>query len=381
MPSAPCFAQARERCPSRPASEFAAWPGRSPRRPRAPPRPPRDTRGCPGSRHRRAASPRSSTSSSCASDRQSTCNARSSDETRRRRDFAQRTPARAVRFAAHRLDGAIVRRGGVLRQLRRAARPARAAACPARSAEPSAGRRSRPSTSSQLKRRPAQPAELLAERLLGQRMLAAPRPAARWRFDLGHGAASAVRRRPPAARPRRPSTVRSTRHRAAAARSPANDLPQPAASARDRRSSRPAGRAGRRARSIAPWRKGQFDVARRRPARQRSAAAKDFVHAAALAPVSPAGRHRTTTPSPRLTAAGQLARRPGRRARRCTSPSSTPRLAELTRRHEHLVIAAVQPAGREAARERQLHLLDVARRELDRPAGHGRVDRLRDSAA
>ena len=45
------------------------------------------------------------------------------------------------------------------------------------------------------------------------------------------------------------------------------------------------------------------------------------------------------------------------------------------RGHQHLVVAALQPAGREATRERELHLFDIARRKHDRLRGHGRVDR------
>ena len=44
--------------------------------------------------------------------------------------------------------------------------------------------------------------------------------------------------------------------------------------------------------------------------------------------------------------------------------------------NQDLVIVAVQKAVRKAARKRELHLLDVARSERDRPAGPGRVDRL-----
>ena len=45
------------------------------------------------------------------------------------------------------------------------------------------------------------------------------------------------------------------------------------------------------------------------------------------------------------------------------------------RGHQHLVVAALEPAGREATRERELHLLDIARRKHDRLRGHGRIDR------
>ena len=45
------------------------------------------------------------------------------------------------------------------------------------------------------------------------------------------------------------------------------------------------------------------------------------------------------------------------------------------RRHEHLVVAALEPAGGKPPRERQLHFLDVAGRKRHRPAGDGAVDR------
>ncbi len=50
-------------------------------------------------------------------------------------------------------------------------------------------------------------------------------------------------------------------------------------------------------------------------------------------------------------------------------------LGRADARHEHLVVAAAQPAGRKPARERQLHLFHVAGRKPGGLARHGGVDR------
>ena len=69
------------------------------------------------------------------------------------------------------------------------------------------------------------------------------------------------------------------------------------------------------------------------------------------------------------TAAASISTRRPRTA--FTSPKQHAALGRAEAGHEHLVIAAAEPAGREAARERQLHLLDVVVGEVDaagRPA-------------
>ena len=58
-----------------------------------------------------------------------------------------------------------------------------------------------------------------------------------------------------------------------------------------------------------------------------------------------------------------------------TSPSNTPRLAELLPGTSRLWSLPSNQPG-EKPRERQLHLLDLPRRELDRPARQRRVDRF-----
>ncbi len=75
-----------------------------------------------------------------------------------------------------------------------------------------------------------------------------------------------------------------------------------------------------------------------------------------LARRRPRGRRANTTPSPRVdvATASSTTTRPPRTVAHVAQQHAALRRAQPG--HEHLVIAAAEPAGREAARERQLHL-------------------------
>ena len=61
---------------------------------------------------------------------------------------------------------------------------------------------------------------------------------------------------------------------------------------------------------------------------------------------------------------------------RLNAAKEDPALLGVVATHQHLVVVAVEEAVAEPAGERELHLLDIARGERDRPPGPGRVDGL-----
>ena len=132
--------------------------------------------------------------------------------------------------------------------------------------------------------------------------------------------------------------------------------------------------AGRR--SIASCAEGQFDLRRWRLRSSAIGRARRLRRRGPLARPCSARLPANTTPSPRFTpcrAARRSTRCPRRdRARdpaaRRAWRNSWPARASCDR--------SLEPAGRKAARKRQLHLLDVARRELDGLPGDRAIDRL-----
>ncbi len=364
--------QVLERGPSRPASEFAAWRDRCWRRAHAPPHRLGDTRGCPESRRRRSSTPASRTASQL------------------QRALRQRTCKRAVAFPlGHRSRVRCADRRSSRQNRRRIGDTVRVAAIASERIQPLD--HLAPQLAQHAQRDHRRPSISARQTIAARRRVPPSRPscsrAASSVSGCLHGFGQRLgrfdnRRRADSARHCNPQRLaHGGRDRTSTARrrcgsAPVNDLPQAAASARDR----PSSRRGRRAQTcveidVVPA-EGQLDDAARHAFVQRSAAAKHLVHAAPLLVLRRAGRDRTprrrrASPAPPAATVHAAAAR-----RACTSPRNTPRLVEL--RPARASCDRHPPASRARSRARTESSISSTSRGVNCTglAGHGGVDRL-----